>query len=112
MRRRGFSLLELMIAVAIAGIAVVAGSAGVGQLSRMSADALHRERALQVLEYEASARVAGKRTDPMVRRRLLSELPRGSFTATQRSTHVELEVHWWVDHRRHEQTLALVGVSP
>jgi len=109
--RRGYTLIELMVAVAIGGITAAGAVGGVTHLQRMAAGELHRERALQVLEYEAASRLGGPPSRPEVRARLLAELPHGTFQLTRGPEHTLLTVRWSVDGKTHHRSLPLVGVT-
>jgi len=75
--KRGFTLIELMISVALLSIsAVIAGNEAL-ELRKRGAEHLQYERALQVLESEADAMVHAVPADPLVRMKLLADLPEG-----------------------------------
>ncbi len=94
MSRRAFSLVELMIAIAILGItAALAG--GVGRNSRLDALAeLQRERAQLLLEYHAHCRVGGVAPDDAVVSRLTRALPAATLIAVEEAPTVTLAVQW------------------
>lgn len=94
MRSRGATLIELMITVSILGIAAAAGVDGVLQTKRHSALALQRERALQVLEYEAAAIVSGRPVDAAATRSLLEALPEGRLESRSSNGLRTLRVCW------------------
>lgn len=73
----GFTLIELMIAVAILGIAAVAVGGHAEALERRALDEEQWTRAWISLEYEALALSTGRRADPVVRAALLEGLPGG-----------------------------------
>ena len=94
MRRRGSTLIEMMITVAILGIVAVSTSDGVLQVKRHSALALQRERALQVLEYEAAAVVSGRPVDAAATKALLELLPEARLDSRRSNGLRTLRVTW------------------
>ena len=109
MRRRGFTLIELMVAVAIGGILVTTASAGLGFLQRRSAQTLHEERALQVLEYQAAAHVQRVPPDAAVRDALLAELPHATLTSSFRDGLTTWEVRWRTGGEVRSRRLSVLG---
>ncbi len=92
---RGFTLIELMVAVYIIGIAVTVFGNGLVAARQSGVRALHEERALQVLEYEAECIVRRRRIDVQTRRELLAELPRAELSVEQTAPDVvTLSVSW------------------
>lgn len=91
---RGMTLIEMMITVAILGIVAVSTSDGVLQVKRHAAFALQRERALQVLEYEAAAIVSGRPVDAEATAVLLALLPEGRLESRRSSGLRTLRVTW------------------
>jgi prepilin-type N-terminal cleavage/methylation domain-containing protein len=83
--RRGTTLIELMIVVAIIGISIVALSGGAAAHRAMAARDVARERALAAAEYEAESIVDGRAADPAVRAALLELVPGATLA------HVPLE---------------------
>jgi prepilin-type N-terminal cleavage/methylation domain-containing protein len=75
--RRGFSLIELMVSVALLGVAIGSMGAAVATQQSSAASMVLRERALQLLEARADAYVRGVPLDPAAAQTLLGELPRG-----------------------------------
>lgn len=94
MRSGGSTLIELMITVAIIGIAASAGVDGILQVKRHSAFALQRERALQVLEYEAAAVVSARPVDAAASRALLEQIPEGKLESRRSNGVRTLRVSW------------------
>ena len=92
--RRGFTLIELMVAVAVLAI----GGLLAGQLSlALRTEAVEAElweRAQQCLEYEASALLEGREAEAEVRRALLAELPQGKLAQRREGEVVVLEVSY------------------
>jgi prepilin-type N-terminal cleavage/methylation domain-containing protein len=88
------TLIEVMITVAVLGLVIAAGADGVVQTRKHSALALQRERALQVLEYEAAALVTGKPVDPAISRELLMMLPAARFESRGSGGVRTLRVTW------------------
>lgn len=94
--RRGASLVELMVALAVLGISASIMGSATGMIRSWSAEVVLRERALQVLEAEARAWMNGRDgAQPEVRERLLEELPQGRLeTSPSSAGTVQLTVHW------------------
>ena len=93
-RRRGITLVELMIAVAILGIA----AAGLGQASRqlqlLGVAELQKERALLLLEYHADCLSTGTPPDAVVSRRLAEALPDSELSQEDAGGVATLRVVW------------------
>ena len=113
MRRppRGTTLIEAMVAVAMLGILAVSGADGVDQLKRHSISALQRERALQVLEYEAAAIVSGRPVDPAATRALLELLPEGRLESKARGGRRTLTVTWAAQGKTRRRELIVLETS-
>lgn len=109
---RGMTLIELMVAVAALGVAVAATSHEVEANRARSQGALVRERAQQVLEYEARALLRGKPPAPAVREALLAEVPRGAFSAETSGEATVLRVSFVLEGRPAEQSLTLLRRGP
>lgn len=74
-RHRGYTLVELMIAVAVLGI-VAALAVGAGKRSQLwGLDEFQRERALLLLEYQAERLSTGQPVEAAVVQRLVDQLP-------------------------------------
>ncbi|MFH1467954.1 MAG: prepilin-type N-terminal cleavage/methylation domain-containing protein [Pseudomonadota bacterium] len=94
MSTRGYTLVELMITVAIIGISsgIVAGSARQARLVALGE--LQRERALLLLEYEAGCVERGRLPDPRVLARLQESLPDAEVGSERTGDLTTLTVHW------------------
>jgi prepilin-type N-terminal cleavage/methylation domain-containing protein len=94
MRRRAYTLVELMITVAVLGIlAALAG--GAGRASRLTAlGELKRARALVLLEYRAGCEVSGNAPDPEVVARLTEALPGAEVTVEAHGPTVTVRARW------------------
>lgn len=98
-RRRGFTLVEGMITVAlIAIVSLVAGTTAVAE-RKAAAAVLDAERAAQVLEYEADCLSSGKPVDPEVLARLLADLPKARVEIEKAGRAATATV-WWTRGRR------------
>lgn len=94
MAARGVTLIELMMTVAVLGLAtVIAGNAA----QRQRADglaALQRERAEQVLEYHAGCVASGRAVDPTTVGRLTESLPRATVALEPAGPATRITVSW------------------
>jgi prepilin-type N-terminal cleavage/methylation domain-containing protein len=75
MRRRGFTLIELMITIAILGIFGALGWGAVALQRQGAVAELERERALQLLEYQAGCLARGTTPAPATLQALSEGLP-------------------------------------
>ncbi len=94
MRTSGYTLVELMITVAIIGIsaAIIGGAAQQARLTGLVE--LQRERALLLLEYHARCAAEGRATDPQVVERLVESLPDTQVHAQAERGLTTLTVQW------------------
>ncbi len=93
-RTNGFTLIEAMVTVALMGI-VAASLLHAGTSARVkAAERLQEERALQVLEYEASAVSTGVPANAEVERALLAELPASRVEQSKAGRTVTIRVTW------------------
>lgn len=92
--RRGSTLIEMMIVVAILSIVSIAGINSAGRLRQHSTLALQRERALQVLEYEAAAISTGRPADAGATSALLATLPGARLESRSSNGMRRLAVLW------------------
>jgi prepilin-type N-terminal cleavage/methylation domain-containing protein len=91
---RGFTLIELMIVIALIGIStVVAGNAAYKQQSDGLAE-LQRERAAQVLEYQAECLASGRPASPATMARLIENLPGAHVAREREAATTRLVVSW------------------
>ncbi len=91
---RGYTLVELMITVAIVGIgsAIIAGTARYARLGGLAE--LQRERALLLLEYHAECLVDERPVDPTVVERLVVSLPDAEVVEAAAGDLAILTVRW------------------
>ncbi len=94
MRRRAYTLIELMIVVAIIGItAALAG--GTGSEARMRGIAeIQQQQALLLAEYVADHEASGRPTDDLVLARLAEPLPDVSVTRAPAGPATTIEIRW------------------
>ena len=85
MRRRGFTLIEQVVSVALLAIVFGVGSFALTAQRARATDLVLRERARQLLELEAGARLAKVDSDRVARVHLLSSLPEGNFAEERTS---------------------------
>lgn len=109
MRRAGFTLIEAMITVASVAIVGVALASGVRAVRGHATILLQRERALQVLEYEAGLRLRGSSGEEETRARLLELLPGGRYERLRVPGGETLTVTWGADGRVFRRELFLAG---
>lgn len=91
---KGYTLIELMVATALLAIVVEVGGHAIAAQRARSSDLVLRERARQVLESEADARLSRIAPDEGVRAKLLAELPQGTYEAKSQSASTLLSVTW------------------
>lgn len=93
-RLQAYTLVELMITVAVLGILVaLAGPAArISELRGLTV--LQRERATVLLDYEADCVSTGRTPDPAVVERLTTSVPGAAVTATEAAGATTLTVHW------------------
>lgn len=92
--RRGSTLIEMMIVVAILGIASAATLDGGSRFRAHSVLSMQRERALQVLEYEAAGISTGQPVDAAATGVLLKQLPGARLESRSSSGVRRLTVLW------------------
>ncbi len=106
--RRGVTLIELMISVAILNIGLLIAGNEIVSLRKAAAVSLEREKALQFLELEATARLNGGGAN-VERARLLAELPDAVFVPERSSPVTKLTLTWRrPDGRRESRSIAIV----
>ena len=92
--RRGLTLVELMITVAMLGIMVAA----LGQVTRRVQLAglaeLQQERALLLLEYHADRLISDQSPDPQTLEQLTDTLPEADIQQTHAAKTTTLTVTW------------------
>jgi prepilin-type N-terminal cleavage/methylation domain-containing protein len=94
--RRAFSLVELMIAVAILGITAALAGHFDRQARVAALELLQRERARLVLEYRAEVAAHGAPFDPHVEQRLIERLPGARVIEEREPGMSRLRVSWEV----------------
>lgn len=77
MTARGFTLIELMITIALIGSFAAGSAYRAGRMFELAEAEIQRERALLALEYQAGCRLAGRGSDAAIVARLLEALPDG-----------------------------------
>jgi prepilin-type N-terminal cleavage/methylation domain-containing protein len=107
--RRGVTLIELMVTLAVLGISgLLAGDAVLG-LRRQAQEVAQRERALQWLEFEAATLTSKFGGDPTVRAALMAELPDPLMDSQVRDQATVITVSWGAtDGLRHTRSLAVL----
>lgn len=110
MSPRGTTLIELMVVVAILGILALIFSASTSDTRKQAAYIQSRERALQVLEYEADAITRGIPADGATTRDLLRRVPGATISRAPSGATTRLTVRWTSSSgRKHSQTLYVFG---
>ncbi len=109
--KQGFTLIELMISVAILGITAALGGNLIVRLSRESAELVLRERATQILEYEADMLMRRTPPDATTRRALLAELPESELTIQRAAGPVTTAEVRWKGAGGHTEHLSLAIVA-
>ena len=94
MNRRAYTLIELMIAVAIVGIssAIVMGAAS--HARQLGIAEMQRERVLNLLDYEAACSAKGVAPDRDTVRRLSEALPDLEVSSVVQAGTATLTVSW------------------
>ena len=94
MRRRGFTLIELMVALAILSITAAVAGVTSGRARELGRAELQREQALLLLEYEATCLSRGEPVDAAVEDRLLAPLPDAALTRRHEAGAATLALSW------------------
>lgn len=106
-RAAGFTLVELMVTVAVMGIsAATVMSAGTSMREAAAARVLH-EQASQVLDYEAREVSEGRVPDPAVELQLGATLPQMRVQRERTGKVTTIRVHWHQLGSEHERHLAV-----
>ena len=93
--RRGFTLIEMMIAVAVIGILAAGTATSVDWYRAQIDETVRRERAEQVLEYQASCLMGGVAADAQTSAALLELLPGGAVRIADAGAGAkEIVVEW------------------
>ena len=91
---RGYSLVELMITVAIMGIVVDILGPMVNYQRGLSISEIQREKAHQILEYVAESLSSGRKPLPASLERLQESLPQSKVELTQKGSLTQISVRW------------------
>ena len=94
MNRRGLTLVELMITVAILSIMGLAIGSATRQAQLTAMSELQRERALLLLEYHAERMLVSEAPDPEALERLTSSLPKAAVSVERASGVATLRATW------------------
>lgn len=114
--RPGYTLVEMMIAVACLGILLALTGLSSREWRRRAQATLTRERAVLLLEYEADCLAAGRVADPLVEARLKEPL-RGAAVEARPSAEGTLVTVRWAGPRGqvvsdHTESLSLLVFTP
>ena len=94
MRSRGFTLIELMICVAIVGITCAAAGVTASRTRQLGQAEIQREQAGLLLEYQATCLSTGQPADDQVLGRLLAPLPDAVVSREAGAGVATLSVAW------------------
>lgn len=94
MRDHGYTLIELMVTVAIVAITVAAAGVTGARTRQVAVAEFQREEARILLDYHAACSAAGRRPDPVVLARLEAPLPDVVVDRGERGDVVTLRVSW------------------
>jgi prepilin-type N-terminal cleavage/methylation domain-containing protein len=106
---RGVTLIELMIAVAVLGIAVLVEGGALSALQEQGADTALRERARQCLDYASNAMVEGVVPRADVQAELVADLPEGALRVSPEGPLTRLEIRWRSPRGRQSLERVLLG---
>ncbi len=106
-RTRGSTLIEMMIAVAILGIALGTAGTAATQDRLAGQHVLAQERAAQLLEYHATCLARGTAVDPVVSAALTEGLPGARVETKRAGATATVTLRWHEGGLAHEQALAV-----